>query len=154
MKRAIAAAESGGGTAAAEGGATAAALQAGQWEITTAVLSMEVPNMPAGMSPPTPPPTTVRTCLTPEQARAPNGGFLTGSGEGSGCTAQNMQMTGGRIQGTVQCDQQGSQMRSTMDGQFSPTSFEINQQVQTAAQGMTMNMRSRTAGRRVGDCAG
>lgn len=150
-----AAAESGGTAAAGAGaGAAAASLQAGQWEITTAVLSMEVPNMPAGMSPPTPPPTTVRTCLTPDQARAPNGGFLTGSGEGSGCTAQNMSMTGGRIQGTVQCSQQGSQMHSTMEGQFSPTSFEINQQVETAAQGMTMNMRSRTTGRRVGDCTG
>jgi len=139
--------------ATAAGGA-AVALQPGQWEITTAVLRMEVPNMPSGISPPTPPPTTVRTCLTPQQASAPNGGFLTGSGEGGGCTSQNMSMAGGRIQGVVQCNSQGSTMRSTMEGRFSATSFEVNQHVETAAQGMNMNIESRTSGRRVGDCTG
>lgn len=139
-------------TPAPSGAVAAVAMQPGQWEITTEVLRMEVPNMPKGVSAPTPPPTTVRTCLTPQQASAPSGGFLTGSGESGGCTTQNMSMSGGRIQGTVQCDQQGSTMRSTMDGQFSPTGFEVNQRVETSAQGMNMTMQSRTSGRRVGDC--
>lgn len=130
----------------------AVAMQPGQWEITTEVLRMEVPNMPKGVSAPTPPPTTVRTCLTPQQASAPSGGFLTGSGESGGCTTENMSMSGGRIQGTVQCNQPGTTMRSTMDGQFSPTGFEVNQQVETSAQGMNMTIQSRTSGRRVGDC--
>jgi hypothetical protein len=140
-------------TPAGGGGTTAAvAMQPGQWEIVTEVVRMDVPNMPKGVSAPTPPPTTVRTCLTPQQAGAPSGGFLTGSGEGGGCTSRNMSMAGGRIQGVVQCDQQGSTMRSTMDGRFSPTSFEVNQQVETSAQGMNMTIQSRTSGRRVGDC--
>jgi len=113
-----------------------------------------VPNLPQGVSGPTPPPTTVRTCLTPQQASAPSGGFLTGSGEGGGCTTQNMSMAGGRIRGTVQCNQPGSAMRSSMEGQFSPTSFEVEQQVETSAQGMEMTIQSRTRGRRVGDCPG
>ena len=139
-------------TPAPSGAVAAVAMQPGQWEITTEVLRMEVPNMPKGVSSPTPPPTTVRTCLTPQQASAPNGGFLTGSGEAGGCTTENMSMSGGRIQGIVQCNQQGSTMRSTMDGQFSPTGFEVNQRVETSAQGMNMTMQSRTSGRRVGDC--
>ena len=134
------------------GGGAAVAMQPGQWEIRTEVVRMEVPNMPQGMSPPTPPPTTVNTCLTPEQASAPSGGFLSGSGEAAGCTNQGMSMANGRIRGTVQCNQQGTTMRSTMDGQFTPTSFEVNQRVETSAQGMTMNMESRTTGRRTGDC--
>ncbi len=140
---------SGGGGGMAAGAVT---MQPGQWEIRTEIGRMEVPNMPAGMSPPTPPPTTVNTCLTPEQARAPGGDFLTGSGQAAGCTTENMSMEGGRIRGTVQCNQQGTTMRSTMDGQFSPTSFEINQRVETSAQGMNMTMESRTTGRRTGDC--
>jgi hypothetical protein len=143
-------ASSGGGGMAAG----AMTMQPGQWEIRTEVGRMEVPNMPAGMSPPTPPPTTVNTCLTPEQARAPSGDFLTGSGQAAGCTTENMSMAGGRVRGIVQCNQQGTTMRSTMDGQFSPTSFEINQRVETSAQGMNMTMESRTTGRRTGDCPG
>ena len=135
------------------GGAGASVtMQPGQWEITTTVAEVSMPNMPQGMSAPTPPPTTVRTCLTAQQATAPSGSFLTGSGEGAGCTTENMSMSGGRIRGTVQCNQQGTRMRSTMDGQFAPTSFEVNQQVETSAQGMDMTMQSRVTGRRIGDC--
>ena len=138
----------------AGGGGGAATMQPGQWEITTEVVRMSAPNMPQGVNMPTPPPTTVRTCLTAQQAGAPSGGFLTGSGESAGCTSQGMTMANGRISGTVQCAQQGSTMRSTMDGQFSPTRFEVNQRVETAAEGMTVNIESRTSGRRVGDCPG
>ena len=134
------------------GGAAAVTMAPGQWEITTEVGEIQMANMPAGVTPPTPPPTTVRTCLTAAQASAPSGGFLTGSGEGSGCTSEGMTMSGGRIQGTVQCNQAGSTMRSTMDGQFSSESFEVNQRVETSAQGMNVTMQSRTRGRRVGDC--
>ena len=141
------------GAAGAGGGATAT-MQPGEWEITTEVVRMSGPNMPQGVNMPTPPPTTIRNCLTPQQASAPSGGFLTGTGEGSGCTASNMTMTGGRIQGTVQCEQQGTTMRSTLDGQFTPTSMEMNQRVETTSQGVTMEIESRTTGRRVGDCAG
>ncbi len=61
-------------------------------------------------------------------------------------------MAGGRIQATVQCNNQGGTMRSTMSGRFTATSFELDQQVETSAQGVTMNIESRTNGRRIGDC--
>ncbi len=145
------------GSASASGGGStsgaAVSLQPGQWEMTTTVVSMNIPNMPQGVSPPTPPPSTISMCLTPEQAAAPNGGFLTGTGEGGGCRSDNMTMADGRIQGVVQCDSQGTQMRATVNGQFTPTSYEINQQVQTTAQGMSMEIEARTNGRRTGDCA-
>lgn len=133
--------------------AGATALQPGLWEITTEVLRMEVPNMPQGISA-APPPTTVRSCLTPEQANAPTGGFFAGSDNPGGCTAENMSMADGRIQGVVQCNQPGSAMRSTMEGRFSAASFQVNQSVETRAQGMDMTIQSRTSGRRVGECTG
>ena len=141
--------------AAAAGGAGGGiALQPGQWELRTEVVRMNVPNMPQGMSPPAPPPTTVTYCLTPEQARQPNANFLTGSGEQGGCRAENMSMAGGRLHGTVQCEHQGATTRVEMAGQFTPTSYEINQTTHTSAQGMEMDIESRTAGRRIGDCPG
>jgi hypothetical protein len=94
----------------------------------------------------------VRTCITEAQAAAPSADIHTGSGEKAGCRAENKAMTDGRIQGPVHCEQQGTTMRSTLDGQFTPTSMEMTQRVETAAQGMTMNFESRTTGRRVGDC--
>ena len=138
--------------AAGGGGSAAPALQAGEWEMTTQVLSMNIPNMPKGMSPPLPQPTTVRTCVTPEQAANPSGGFLTGSGDDGGCTSENVSMSGGRIQATVQCRAETGTMRSTINGEMSATSYAITQQVETSAQGMTMEMESRTTGRRIGDC--
>jgi len=92
----------GGGGAEAQAKVETIAFQPGQWETTVQVTRMTVPNMPEGSSPPTPPPTTVRSCLTAEQARQPNANFLTGSGENGGCTSQNFTMADGRISGTIQ----------------------------------------------------
>lgn len=147
-----AAAESNAAAGGGGGGAASAAMQPGQWEITTTVASISVPNMPSGMAPPVPPPTTVRSCLTPEEASQPNANFLTGMGESGGCTYENQSMEGGRVQSTVQCSSGGATMRTVVSGQFTPTSFEVNQRATTSAQGMNMEIESRTAGRRIGDC--
>ena len=136
------------------GGGSGLSLQPGQWELRTEVVRMNVPNMPAGMSPPMPPPTTVRYCLTAAQASQPNANFLTGSGESGGCHSENMSVAGGHIQGSVVCSNEGTNMRSDMTGQFTPASYEISQRVHTSAQGMEMDMESRTTGRRTGDCPG
>ena len=141
-------AEAGGGG----GGAASVALQPGQWETTVEVTRMNVANMPAGVTPPMPPPTTVSYCLTAEQAARPSADFLTGSGESGGCTYQDFSMASGRISGTVTCESAGTSMRSTLNGQFTPTGYEMNTQVQTTASGMTMDMETRTTARRTGDC--
>ena len=134
------------------GSTAAASFQPGQWETTTEVTRLNMAGMPAGVTPPMPPPTTVSYCMTPEKARRPDANFLTGSGEDSGCSYTDFTMSGGRIQGIVQCNQQGTSMRTTMSGQFTATSYEMNQQVQVTAGGVTTDMESRTTGRRVGDC--
>jgi len=140
------------GGAGGAGGGGAASFEPGQWETTTEVTRMNMAGMPAGVTPPMPPPTIVSYCMTPEKARRPDANFLTGSGEDSGCSFTDFTMSGGRIQGTVQCTQQGRSMRTTMSGQFTTTSYEMNQQVQVSAGGITTDMESRTTGRRTGDC--
>jgi hypothetical protein len=139
-------------TGGAGGGAASLALQAGEWETTVQVTSMSMPNMPQGATTQTPPPTTIRSCITPEQAARPNANFLTGTGETGGCNFENFSMAGGRLQGAVTCNAQGTTMRSTFEGQFTATSYEMTTQVESNAGGMAMNMATRTTARRVGDC--
>lgn len=145
-----AAAASGGGDGGGSG--AAASFEPGQWETTTEVTRLNMAGMPAGVTPPMPPPTTISYCMTPDKARRPDANFLTGSSEGSGCSYTDFTMSGGRIQGTVQCNQQGTSMRTAMSGQFTATGYEMTQQVQVTAGGITTDMESRTTGRRVGDC--
>lgn len=152
-------AESGGGneaTAADTGGAGLAganvAMQPGEWEITTQILSMDIPNMPQGVQSSIPAATTIRNCVTPEKASRPSADFLSGKGENSGCVVDNMSTAGGRIDGTIRCESQGTTTRVTMNGQMTPTSMEITQRIEANAQGMNMNMEGRVTGRRVGEC--
>ena len=127
-------------------------MQAGQWEMTTQVVSVNVPGMPAGTAPPTPPPTTVSVCLTPEQVANPGADFATGTGSNGGCTSDNMSWANGRVSGTVQCNQSGTTMRSTLDGRYSGTTYEVTQRAEISSGGQTMTTESRTTGRRTGDC--
>lgn len=128
-------------------------MEPGEWETTVQVVRMSMPNLPAGASAPTPPTTTLRNCLTPEQVSQPNAGFLTGN-QDSGCTYENMAMRGGRIQGSVQCETGAGTMRSTFEGQFTPTSYELTQRMQMTGEGAAggMDVESRITGRRIGDC--
>jgi hypothetical protein len=148
------AANAGAGESAATGG-TAIALTPGEWETTVDVTGLNIvggPQLPGGMSPPLPPPTTIRSCLTAEQAARPNANFLTGSGERGGCNYEDFSMAGGRIQGTVTCSSGGTTMRTTMNGRFGADSYETESQSRITTNGMTMETAGRTRSRRVGDC--
>ena len=144
-------AESGAGSAAA--GGAAFAMNPGEWEMTVQMVRMSAPGVPAGAMPQAPA-TTVRTCLTPEQASQPTPGFLTGGGQAgadSNCTYENFSNAGGRIQGTVQCTMPEGTMRMTLDGTVTATSYEMTQQTQMSGANQ-MEMENRITGRRVGDC--
>ena len=154
------AAAAGGNAATAAGGdaGTAGAamveMRPGQWETTIEVLRLNmanVPGMPAGMTQPLPPPTTVRSCVTPEQARRPNADMFAG-GNQAGCTYENFSMTGGRIQGVVTCNSSGTTVRSTFNGSFGAESMQVDSESQVSANGVTVDTASRVTGRRLGDC--
>ncbi len=140
------------GSTAATGDAGLAALQAGEWETTVEVLSMEMPGMPAGAAAPAIPPTTTRHCVTPEQAAQPSAEFFSGNLESAGCQRENFTIANGRISGVVSCAADGTTIRSELNGQFSSDSYEMTSRTQTTAQGMTMNGETRVTARRVGDC--
>lgn len=138
-----------------EGGGAALALTPGEYETRIEVLRLnmlDAPGLPRGMTSPLPPPTTVRSCLTPEQARRPNANFLTGSGAQGGCNYENFSMAGGRIQGSVVCDNAGTRMRTTMNGQFTASGYQMESESRIETNGVTMETASRITTQRLGDC--
>jgi len=147
----------GGGT---EGGAVVGIkLTPGQWETTTEVVDLKVEGLPPGvpaeaMAQVRPPKTTVKSCLTPEDAANPNARMLAAQKD-SRCTTSRMGMSGGRIDIAMACPvQEGSgDMTMTMTGQYDAASYEMNgDMVMNGPNGMHMTMKSRTTGRRIGDC--
>jgi hypothetical protein len=140
-------------TAAPAGGGSGLTIQPGLWEITMEMRLAQATEMPAGMTLPQMPPTTVRSCVTPEQVSRANANFLSGSGHaGINCDYSGVTVAGGRIHGTSTCSRPGTEVSVTMDGSFTPTSYDINQQMQSTGRGRTMSSTNHLVGRRVGEC--
>jgi hypothetical protein len=142
-----------GPAAAPAGGAGGLNIQPGEWEITMEMRAAQPSGMPAGMTMPRIPPTTTRSCVTAEQVSRANANFLSGSGHaGMACDYSGVTVAGGRIQGTSSCRREGMEARVTMDGSFTPTSYDINQEMQSIAHGRTMSSTNHLVGRRIGEC--
>jgi hypothetical protein len=134
------------------GGSGGLSIQPGEWEINM-TMQAQAGDMPAGVQMPQMPPTIVRSCVTPEQVARANGSFLSGSGHsGMDCDYSHVAIAGGRIQGTSTCSRAGIQATVTMDGSITPTSYDINQQMQSTVHGRTMSSTNHLVGRRVGEC--
>ncbi|HEX8256322.1 MAG TPA: DUF3617 domain-containing protein [Allosphingosinicella sp.] len=133
-------------------------IKPGQWEATNEIISASAPGLPpetlkqmVGQK------TTVKNCITPEQAAKPNHNFLAVQ-QNSECTYQDWAMEGGRMTGTMTCS--GGEMPGnvvmTMDGKYGETAYDLNMNMETSGLpgGMTMNIQARTTGRHVGECTG
>ena len=144
------AADSGGG-----GGSAGISLQPGEWEMKMEVVSVAAPGLPAGMSDSMKQAAsrTDRTCMTPEEAKAPKGDIFSGD-KASGCKSEGFVWAGGRIQGKTTCPGQGGagQTVMTMDGRYSPQTIDMTMKSQTDIMGKPMTMEMRMSGRRVGEC--
>lgn len=129
-------------------------LRPGQWETRVEILHMDVPNMPQGVTLPKQAPVTVHSCLTPDQARRPNAGFVTGGRNQNGCNYENFSMAGGRMQGVVTCNRQGAATRTSVNGTFGPEAYQMEAETRVSTSGVTVNSVNRVSGRRLGDCPG
>lgn len=132
-------------------------IEPGQWEATNEILSASAPGMPKGMlKQMVGQKTTVQNCITPEQAARPSANFLAAQ-ENSNCTYQDWSMRSGRMTGTMTCEggEMPGKMVMTMDGRYGSTSYDMNMAMQTTGlpNNMSMTIKARTTGRRVGDCA-
>lgn len=127
------------------------ALQPGQWEVTTEILSMEMTGMP-GTPMPRPGPVTTSQCITPEQANKPVEGIMAGGALPPGCVSESNNVSDGRIQATFSCAQNGVPSRVSMEGVISPTNYEMSMDV-SAGEGQTaVRSDMRVRARRLGDC--
>lgn len=139
-------------TAAAGGGVLT--IQPGEWETTMLMQMPDVPNLPRGVHMPPARPMTVRTCITAEEVARSNKAFLGGGSQhGVDCDYSGVTIGGGRIHGTSTCVREGLQVTMAMDGSFTPTAYDVNQQIVTSMRGRTSNSTGRMTGRRIGDCA-
>ena len=131
-------------------------IEPGQWEATNEILSVNAAGVPAdalksmiGQK------TTVSNCITPEQAAKPSANFLAAQ-QSSNCTYQDWRMEGGRMTGTMTC--QGGDTPGTvvmkMAGDYGPAAYNLDMDMNTTGLpgGLTMTIKAKTTGRRVGEC--
>ena len=131
-------------------------MEPGQWDATNEILSASAPGLPeqalkqmVGQK------TTVSNCVTPEQAAKPSANFLAAQ-KNSNCTYQDFSMEDGRMTGTMICSggQVPGQMDMKMKGEYSARSYDMNMDMNAKGMpgGMTMTIKARTTGRKVGEC--
>ena len=148
--------DGGNGTAAAPSAgplAAGVAMQPGQWESRLEIVNANMPQMPPGVTVPGMQPITRTICLTPEQAANPGADALAANGQQpAGCRTENFSFANGRIQGTSSCDHGAIRARSTISGQYTPTSYEMTVRTETESRGTTSTSEMRISARRIGDC--
>lgn len=130
-------------------------LQPGEWEMKMEVVSVAAEGLPAGMadSMKKSAGSTTRTCMTPEEAKAPKGDIF--AGNQSNCKSEGFSWANGKIAGKTTCAGQGGvgQTVMTMDGSYGAQNIDMTMKSQTDLAGKPMTMEMRVSGRRVGECS-
>lgn len=135
--------------------ATGDQIQAGQWEITGVLRSVEGgdPQRIAAMRRQVGQPSSSRTCISERQAR--DFASFANRGQMRGCTVADQAYGNGVIRLSASCPAPGGQgtLRMAMQGQYSPTSFSIsmNQDIPARA-GAPVRISASVSGRRLGPC--
>jgi hypothetical protein len=129
----------------------------GRWESSMKLEKMDMPNMPPqlkdAMNKQMSAAQTFASCLTPEQANKPNGGFFQKGAEN--CKYEHFVMADGRIDAAMACKQRNTEVKMTMAGSYSDSSYDIQVKSQSEMQpGMPMSVEMTIAARRTGECNG
>lgn len=131
-------------------------IQPGQWEATHEIVSASAPGIPAdSLKSMVGQKSTVSNCITPEQAAKPSANFLAAQ-QSNNCTYQDWNMDGGKMTGTMTCEGNGmpGKVIMTMSGDYGDTAYALDMDMNTTGLpgNMTMNIKAKTTGRRVGEC--
>ena len=133
-------------------------IRAGQWRVTGKMEDMEIPGLPPAARAQMQQMTassdmSFEYCLTPEEAKKPQGKFFTGK-EADNCRYERFHMGDGKFDAVMHCTEQGARKTTmAMTGTYSPEAYEtrVTMDVDGGPQGKaTMKMRSQA--RRVGEC--
>ena len=133
-------------------------LHPGEWQVSGTMEEFNIPGMPpeaqsamkqamsdrGNMS--------YKYCLTPEQAKKPQGKFFNDKAAKS-CRYDHFNMGGGKIDAVMRCDAQPSSMTMTIDGTYGADSYETHVKMDMAGgpQG-SMSMKMRSEAKRIGEC--
>jgi hypothetical protein len=131
-------------------------IEPGQWEATNEIISATAPGVPAdALKTMVGQKSTVSNCITPEQAAKPSANFLAAQ-QSNNCTYQAWDMNNGKMTGTMTCEGAGmpGKVIMKMSGDYGPKAYDLNMDMNTTGLpgGMTMNIKAKTTGRRVGEC--
>ena len=131
-------------------------IEPGQWEATNEILSVNAAGVPGdGLKNMIGQKTTVSNCITPEQAARPSANFLPAQKD-SNCTYQDWRMDDGEMTGIMTCQGGGmpGKVVMKMTGTYGPTAYDLDMDMNSSQLpgGMTMNIKAKTTGRRVGEC--
>lgn len=113
-------------------------FEEGKWEISSTV---EMPGMPTQM-----PPSNVIQCIT-KQDPVP-----VKSAEGQQCRITDMKISGNSVTWTMECDQQGSRVKSSGKMTYSGDRFKGTIKTMLGPEAGNMVITSHINGKRIGAC--
>jgi hypothetical protein len=131
--------------------------QPGRWEASFTLKKIDIPGLPpqareamgkqmSGIH-------AVATCLTPEQANKPDGGFFQPGAKD--CKYDRFVMADGRIEATMTCGKPAAAQTMTLAGTYSDTEYDLEVTSKGDMQpGMPMTMELGVKARRTGACNG
>ena len=131
-------------------------LKPGQWEGRFTVQDIDMPQAPADvkdqmkrvMSQ-----TSLRYCVTPEQAANPSGEMFAAQ-ENKNCAYRDFSAEGGKVTGQVSCKSEGGVMTAAMSGSYAPESYAMDLDMKMEGGPNAMAMTARSEGKWIGpECA-
>ena len=141
----------------ADAGGPASFVRPGRWESKVTIEEMKIPGMSAEASRQmTGLQSQVQTsvsCLSEEDAKRPKEDFFTG--DNKNCRYDRFTMADGKIDAVMKCTQEGKTHTMTMQGSYSPTTYNMQMSMQGEGEGASgMAMKMRVDAKHQGQCTG
>jgi hypothetical protein len=118
----------------------------GEWQSTSVIEQVSMPGMPPeALAMMKGRPTTVRYCLTPEEAEARPEKLFDSDGK---CRATRFSLASGTLDAEMQCKTDRGPMTITMQGQYTAATYTMTSRMVSGP----MTMLSRVTAKRLGPC--
>lgn len=130
-------------------------VRPGKWVSTVNIERMDLPGVPPQqaeqMKRMVEQSHTTETCLTPDEARQPQGDFFGGN---ENCRYDHFRMGSGKIDAEMRCTQAGATQVMEMAGTYSPEAYQMRMKSRAEGAGEGMTMQMKVEAKRVGECTG
>lgn len=142
-------------------GVTDQFIRPGKWQTRVTVEDVDIPGMPTSAKAQMKgvfaqrQNATIEHCVSPEEARKPDGKLFTGQDSGN-CRYDHFTMRDGKIDAVMRCQGESSgTMTMTMAGTYTPESSSTRSEMKVSggSQG-TMTIKAHSDTKRIGECDG